>query len=202
MAYQPFHINTAYSVQQIHMAYSNLLNTVYRSSDTAAKQVIREGSKKLGLLKINDDSFTCDTPLGIIFDEFNRLSGMDDDLFTYENDGIYDEAVIFVNKRLVRLMDVIVEQWLDLMYESAKRHEENSNIIKEIRASTDAAIRNQGALIKTLEIRIGQMSKNQDWQYVQQQDSMIDYRFKIPKPLLEDKKRKKEQYDDLAETMI
>ncbi|GKE54067.1 hypothetical protein Tco_1489223, partial [Tanacetum coccineum] len=26
--------------------------------------------------------------------------------------------------------------------ESAKRHEENSNIIKEIRASTDAAIRN------------------------------------------------------------
>ncbi|GKC50059.1 hypothetical protein Tco_1072804 [Tanacetum coccineum] len=36
---------------------------------------------------------------------------------------------------------------------------ENSNIIKEIRASTDAAIRNQGALIKTLEIQIGQMSK-------------------------------------------
>ncbi|GJV86932.1 hypothetical protein Tco_1530870 [Tanacetum coccineum] len=42
---------------------------------------------------------------------------------------------------------------------SAKRHEENSNIIKEIRASTDAAIRNHGALIKTLEIQIGQMSK-------------------------------------------
>ncbi|GJW60029.1 ribonuclease H-like domain-containing protein [Tanacetum coccineum] len=45
------------------------------------------------------------------------------------------------------------------MDESAKRHEENSNIIKEIRASTDAAIRNQGASIKTLKIRIGQMSK-------------------------------------------
>ncbi|GJR07077.1 hypothetical protein Tco_0530061 [Tanacetum coccineum] len=30
------------------------------------------------------------------------------------------------------------------MGESAKRHEENSNLIKEIRASTDAAIRNQG----------------------------------------------------------
>nr|GEU34248.1 hypothetical protein [Tanacetum cinerariifolium] len=42
---------------------------------------------------------------------------------------------------------------------SAKRHEENSNIIKEIRASTDAAIRNQGASIKTLEIQISQMSK-------------------------------------------
>ncbi|GJT57825.1 hypothetical protein Tco_0992879 [Tanacetum coccineum] len=34
------------------------------------------------------------------------------------------------------------------MGESAKRHEENSNLIKEIRASTDAAIRNQGASIK------------------------------------------------------
>ncbi|GKB76253.1 putative reverse transcriptase domain-containing protein [Tanacetum coccineum] len=44
--------------------------------------------------------------------------------------------------------------------ESAKIHEENSNLIKEIRASTNAAIRNQGASIKTLEIQIGQMSKN------------------------------------------
>ncbi|GJY65272.1 ribonuclease H-like domain-containing protein [Tanacetum coccineum] len=41
----------------------------------------------------------------------------------------------------------------------SKKHEENSNIIKEIRASTDTAIRNQGASIKTLEIQIGQMSK-------------------------------------------
>ncbi|GJR69945.1 hypothetical protein Tco_0016010, partial [Tanacetum coccineum] len=34
------------------------------------------------------------------------------------------------------------------MAESAKRYEENSNIIKKIRAYTDAAIRNQGALIR------------------------------------------------------
>ncbi|GKD45532.1 hypothetical protein Tco_1270177 [Tanacetum coccineum] len=45
------------------------------------------------------------------------------------------------------------------MGESTKRHEENSNLIKEIRASTDVAIRNQGASIKTLEIQIRQMSK-------------------------------------------
>ncbi|GKD73041.1 putative reverse transcriptase domain-containing protein [Tanacetum coccineum] len=37
------------------------------------------------------------------------------------------------------------------MNESAKRHEENSNMIKEIRASIDAAIRNQRAWIKTLD---------------------------------------------------
>ncbi|GKA66828.1 DNA-directed DNA polymerase [Tanacetum coccineum] len=51
------------------------------------------------------------------------------------------------------------ESLTKFMAESAKRHEENSNIIKEIRASTDAAIRNQGTSIKTLEIQIGQMSK-------------------------------------------
>ncbi|GJX98402.1 hypothetical protein Tco_0355421 [Tanacetum coccineum] len=45
------------------------------------------------------------------------------------------------------------------MSESAERHEENSNFIKEIRASTDAIIRNQGESFKTLEIQIGQMSK-------------------------------------------
>ncbi|GKE40915.1 hypothetical protein Tco_1464320, partial [Tanacetum coccineum] len=45
------------------------------------------------------------------------------------------------------------------MSESTKRHEENFNIIKEIRASTDAAVRNQRASIKTQEIQIGQISK-------------------------------------------
>ncbi|GKB87993.1 hypothetical protein Tco_0960265 [Tanacetum coccineum] len=114
-------------------------------------KVIKEGFEKLGLLKINDDSFACNTPLGTIFNEFSRLSEMDDDLFTYkveipglptipfdkkegddsddgdldiyeprvcydENERIYAKAVIFVNKRLVRLMDVTVEQWLDLIY--------------------------------------------------------------------------------------
>ncbi|GJT71671.1 retrovirus-related pol polyprotein from transposon TNT 1-94 [Tanacetum coccineum] len=51
------------------------------------------------------------------------------------------------------------ESLTKFMAESAKRHEENSNIIKEIRASTDAAIRNQGALIKTMEIQVRHMGK-------------------------------------------
>nr|GEU82066.1 hypothetical protein [Tanacetum cinerariifolium] len=45
------------------------------------------------------------------------------------------------------------------MAESAKRHKENSNLIKDIRASIDTSIRNQGASIKSLEIQIEQMSK-------------------------------------------
>ncbi|GJR54573.1 hypothetical protein Tco_1405094 [Tanacetum coccineum] len=62
------------------------------------------------------------------------------------------------------------------MSESAKRHEENSNLIKEIRASTDAAIRNQGASIKTLEIQIGQMSKSRTLMYETRQT-------KVPFPI-------------------
>nr|GEV37765.1 hypothetical protein [Tanacetum cinerariifolium] len=45
------------------------------------------------------------------------------------------------------------------VYLTRARHEENSTIIKEIQASINAAIRNQGASIKTLELQIGQMSK-------------------------------------------
>nr|GEU30334.1 hypothetical protein [Tanacetum cinerariifolium] len=45
------------------------------------------------------------------------------------------------------------------MTESTKRHDENSSLIKKIRASTDVAIRNQGASIKAFEIQIGQMGK-------------------------------------------
>ncbi|GJY53176.1 hypothetical protein Tco_0444840, partial [Tanacetum coccineum] len=45
------------------------------------------------------------------------------------------------------------------MVESAKVHDEHSSLIKEIRASTDVAIKNQGASIKALEIQIGEISK-------------------------------------------
>nr|GEX86377.1 hypothetical protein [Tanacetum cinerariifolium] len=44
------------------------------------------------------------------------------------------------------------------MAESAKRHDENIILIKEINSLNDAAIQNQGASIKALEIQIRQMS--------------------------------------------
>ncbi|GJS48344.1 putative reverse transcriptase domain-containing protein [Tanacetum coccineum] len=58
------------------------------------------------------------------------------------------------------------------MSESAKRHKENSNLIKEIRATTDVFIRNQGASIKTLEIQIGQISKNSKLLYKSRQTTV------------------------------
>ncbi|GKD54330.1 hypothetical protein Tco_1287717 [Tanacetum coccineum] len=58
-------------------------------------------------------------------------------------------------KEKVYAAQILEESLTKFMAESTNRHEENANIIKEIRASTDAAIRNQGASIKTLEIQIG-----------------------------------------------
>ncbi|GJX92332.1 putative reverse transcriptase domain-containing protein [Tanacetum coccineum] len=50
----------------------------------AMTRVIKGEFEKLKNLKINDVSLTCDTPLEIFHDEFNRLSNMDDDFFTYK----------------------------------------------------------------------------------------------------------------------
>ncbi|GKA93492.1 hypothetical protein Tco_0815478 [Tanacetum coccineum] len=47
-------------------------------------KVIKEEFEKLRSLKIGDDSFACNTSLEIFHEEFNRISRMDDDLFTYE----------------------------------------------------------------------------------------------------------------------
>ncbi|GJY86062.1 hypothetical protein Tco_0500088 [Tanacetum coccineum] len=47
-------------------------------------KVIKEEFEKLESLKISDDSFTCNTSLEFFYKEFNRMSRMDDDLFTYE----------------------------------------------------------------------------------------------------------------------
>nr|GEU60019.1 hypothetical protein [Tanacetum cinerariifolium] len=47
-------------------------------------KVIKVEFETLETLKINDVLLTCDTSLEIFHDEFNRLSNMDDDLFTYK----------------------------------------------------------------------------------------------------------------------
>ncbi|GJX20907.1 hypothetical protein Tco_0223584 [Tanacetum coccineum] len=49
-------------------------------------KVIKGEFEKLETLWINNVLLTCDTSLEIFHDEFNRLSNMDDDLFTYEGE--------------------------------------------------------------------------------------------------------------------
>ncbi|GJU52292.1 hypothetical protein Tco_1226006 [Tanacetum coccineum] len=74
------------------------------------------------------------------------------------------------------------------MSESVKKHEENSNMIKEIQASTDAAIQNQGALIKTLEIQIDQISKNKKFMFKSRQMT-IPFPSRLSDYYCEEKKR-------------
>ncbi|GJS18156.1 hypothetical protein Tco_0412628 [Tanacetum coccineum] len=89
-------------------------------------RVIKEEFEKLGLFEINEDLFTYDTQLGMIFNEFNRLSRINDDLFTYEiKVPKPTPSVILINKRLVRIFDVTVEQWLYLKYRNHKKMDKN-----------------------------------------------------------------------------
>ncbi|GJV80936.1 hypothetical protein Tco_1516806 [Tanacetum coccineum] len=80
-----------------------------------------------------------------------------------EEGKFWKKPTIHSSMNPINLEDSIEQQGRDstnkIMEILPKRHEENLNIIKEIRASTDTALRNQGALIKTLKIQIGQMSK-------------------------------------------
>nr|GEV63454.1 C2 calcium/lipid-binding domain, CaLB [Tanacetum cinerariifolium] len=81
---------------------------------------------------MDDDLFTYEVEIpglsSIPCDKKEGDNSNDGDLDIYEprvcydeNDRIYAEALIFVNKRLVRLMDVTVEQWLDLIYDDHKK---------------------------------------------------------------------------------
>ncbi|GJR81349.1 hypothetical protein Tco_0152134 [Tanacetum coccineum] len=47
-------------------------------------KVIKGEFEKIKDVKVEDVSLTCDTPLEVFNNEVNRLSRMDDDLFTYE----------------------------------------------------------------------------------------------------------------------
>ncbi|GJV64766.1 hypothetical protein Tco_1475594 [Tanacetum coccineum] len=68
-------------------------------------------SEVFDLLKIDLDLFTCDTPLGTLFDEFTRLK--------YER--MFAEVVILMDDRLVKLIDITLEQWLDLKFRDHKK---------------------------------------------------------------------------------
>ncbi|GJW38147.1 hypothetical protein Tco_0063992 [Tanacetum coccineum] len=93
-------------------------------------------------------------------DDTTDIFKIEGNLFDYETPlwpGFYqcnNENSSYPDRR-----QTLEESMTKFMAELAKRHKENSNIIKEIRASIDAAIRNQEESIKTLEIQIGQMSK-------------------------------------------
>ncbi|GKA08832.1 hypothetical protein Tco_0688163 [Tanacetum coccineum] len=72
--------NTAYSLKLINTAYLLPLDTAYRSMT----KVIKGEFEKIKDVKVEDVPLTYDKPLEVFNNEVSRLSGMDDDLFTYE----------------------------------------------------------------------------------------------------------------------
>ncbi|GJV09411.1 hypothetical protein Tco_1347067 [Tanacetum coccineum] len=77
--------NTAYSLKLINTAYPLPLDMEYRSSDIIRMtKVIKGEFEKIKDVKVEDVSLTCDAQLEIFNMEVSRLSGMDNDLFTYE----------------------------------------------------------------------------------------------------------------------
>ncbi|GJQ92746.1 hypothetical protein Tco_0003885 [Tanacetum coccineum] len=67
---------------------SNFLSNTAYSLDRLIRlrmtKVIKGEFEKIKDVKVEDVSLTCDTPLEVFNNEVNRLSGIDDDLFTYE----------------------------------------------------------------------------------------------------------------------
>nr|GEX58251.1 reverse transcriptase domain-containing protein [Tanacetum cinerariifolium] len=85
---------------------------------------------------------------------------VDSQLVANQVKGLFKARQPMIKQYLDKIKEAIYGRYpTKFMSESTKSHEENSNLIKEIRASMDASVRNQGASIKTLEIQLGKMSK-------------------------------------------
>ncbi|GKF70621.1 hypothetical protein Tco_0203678, partial [Tanacetum coccineum] len=112
-------------IQQIHMAYSNQLDTTYLSSDTTINAIFsflndeeteeddnpNETDNVPEIFKIEGNLFNFETHLCKAFNEFNYLLKSDIDLFTYDikNFKTYDEYERELNNDMARGAE---EPWL------------------------------------------------------------------------------------------
>nr|GEV44880.1 reverse transcriptase domain-containing protein [Tanacetum cinerariifolium] len=102
-------------------------------------------SEVFDLLKINLDLFTCDTPLRTIFDEFRRLSRMEDNLFAYEL-GVLDD---FYFPCVEQLYDNLKNGDLDI-YEPRQCYDEYERMFAE------SVILIDDTLVKLIDITLKQ----------------------------------------------
>ncbi|GJR45235.1 hypothetical protein Tco_1313338 [Tanacetum coccineum] len=93
-------------------------------------KVIKEEFEKLESLKIGDDSFACNTSLEIFYEEFNRMSIMGDDLFTYEVE-IFGPTNIPYNGSLYKECEV------DLTDEESSDSDDEDEVAKIFRIDTN-----------------------------------------------------------------
>ncbi|GKC30762.1 hypothetical protein Tco_1038056 [Tanacetum coccineum] len=84
----------------------NILEDIKRVRMT---KVIKEEFKKLQDVKVKDVSLTCDASLEVFNNEFDRFSGMDDNLFTYEVEIRRDDEVELTNEEFSNYEDEVFE---------------------------------------------------------------------------------------------
>ncbi|GKE61084.1 hypothetical protein Tco_1511451 [Tanacetum coccineum] len=127
----------------------NGTSTRTRSTDTSdGKTTIKAQLNKIGReikkedVKVFEEAFY--TQYGVPFPSGGRFRAVA--LGFYQRD---NENPSYQERR-----KTMEESMNKFMAESAKRHDKNSILIKEIHSSTNVAIRNQGASIKALEIQI------------------------------------------------
>ncbi|GJX04567.1 hypothetical protein Tco_0190483 [Tanacetum coccineum] len=72
-----------YEVYLMSIVAASKRHLVARKERITIEEYVIE-SEVFNFLEIYVDLFTCETPFGIILDEFNQLSGIKEDLFTYE----------------------------------------------------------------------------------------------------------------------
>ncbi|GJR75814.1 hypothetical protein Tco_0088179 [Tanacetum coccineum] len=154
------------------------------------EEKLKIDAKKFNLLEINDNLFTYNTPLGVVFDEFTRLKAR---VCHDECEKIYAESVILINRRLVRLIDITVEKWLDLKFDDHKMVDKE---IKDSVISTWLIRSYEKQFNEYMEIKRGDDEKGRDWtdMDVEKSNEMVD---KIDKVL-----KRREQLKRLEEYII
>ncbi|GJW76403.1 hypothetical protein Tco_0138085 [Tanacetum coccineum] len=107
-------------------------------------KIIKGEFEKLVDAKVEDVSLTCDTSLEVFNNEFNRISGMDDDLFTYEievanfpcNSNMNDDSEHEADDDMgYDPSDVAFTEWFEL----------KGQFLKELRENTFSGLDNEDA---------------------------------------------------------
>ncbi|GJU70434.1 hypothetical protein Tco_1256693 [Tanacetum coccineum] len=76
------------------------------------------------------DLFTCDTPLEMVFNEFKRLSSMENDLFTYEL-GVVEDLYFHVLSKSWIIQEMVILMFMNEKYLKYGDHETMDKKIKD-----------------------------------------------------------------------
>nr|GEU30157.1 C2 calcium/lipid-binding domain, CaLB [Tanacetum cinerariifolium] len=177
-------------------------------------KVIKGEFEKLEDLKVKDVSLTCDTSLEVYNNEFNRMSEMDNDLFTYEvevakipcNSKKYDDYEQQVSHEANDDMgydpsDIALTEWLGLKkfnYEMMDHHTKKALWIYWIRGDDEVELSDEEFLIMKMKLLKQELREAHELPVCNMRRfKMIKYSFRQDEAYVA---IKDDEYDDLAKT--